>query len=49
VGAVVGTDSNILLEKQPTQGEKEAIYRGGEAKVIGIALRAVALLAARGI
>ena len=49
VGAVVGTDSNILLEKQPTQGEKEAIYREGETKVIGIALRAVALLAARGI
>ena len=49
VGAVVGTDSNILLDRQPTQSEKEAIYREGEKKVIGIALRAVQILAGKGI
>ena len=49
VGAVVATDSNILLDRQPAQAEKGEIFSSGEAKVIGIALRAVQLLAARGL
>ena len=49
VGAVVATDSNILLENQPTLAQKEELFKVGERKVIGIALRAVQLLAARGV
>lgn len=49
VGAVVATDSNIWLPQQPTLAEKERLYIQGEAKVIGIALRAVQLLVERGI
>ncbi len=48
-GAVVSTDSNIWLPVQPTLEEKDALYRVGEKKAIAIALRAVQILAARGI
>ena len=41
VGAVLGTDSNIFLDPQPTMAEKEALYRQVEATTIAIALRAV--------
>ncbi|TVR92107.1 MAG: nucleoside phosphorylase [Trueperaceae bacterium] len=41
VGAVLGTDSNILLSEQPTQAEKEAIFQRAEATTIQIAMRAV--------
>lgn len=49
VGAVVATDSNIWLSPQPTQAEKEALFRTGEKKAIAIALRAVQILKERGI
>ncbi len=49
VGAIVSTDSNIWLPAQPTLEEKEKLFRVGEKKAIAIALRAVQLLAARGI
>jgi uridine phosphorylase len=49
VGAVLGTDSNIWLEKQPTLQEKEELYMQGEKKTIAIAIAAVdELHAARG-
>lgn len=48
-GTIVSTDSNIWLSPQPTQEEKEALYRTGEAKVIKIALRAVQILAEQGL
>ncbi len=41
VGAVLGTDSNIALDPQPTMAEKEALYRQVEATTIEIAIRAV--------
>ena len=41
VGAVLGTDSNILLPEQPTQAEKEATFQRVEATTIEIAMRAV--------
>ena len=44
-GAVVGTDSNIYLAKQPTQEEKEALYMLSEKSTISIALKACVLLA----
>ncbi len=43
-GAVVSTDSNIWLEKQPTIEEKEQLYRQGEKLVIQAALDAVVRL-----
>lgn len=49
VGAIVSTDSNIWLPVQPTLEEKEKLFRIGEKKAIAIALRAVQLLAQRGI
>ena len=49
VGAVVSTDSNIWLPVQPTLEEKEKLFRIGEKKAIAIALRAVQILAERGI
>jgi uridine phosphorylase len=49
VGAIVSTDSNIWLPAQPTLEEKEKLFRLGEKKAIAIALRAVQLLAERGI
>ncbi len=49
VGSVVSTDSNIGLPVQPTLAEKETLFRIGERKAIALALRAVQLLAARGI
>ncbi|MBI5029350.1 MAG: nucleoside phosphorylase [Chloroflexi bacterium] len=49
VGSIVSTDSNIWLPVQPTLAEKEQLFRFGEKKAISIALRAVQLLAARGI
>ncbi len=49
VGCVVSTDSNIWLPQQPTLAEKEELFRGGERQAIAIALRAVQLLAGRGI
>jgi uridine phosphorylase len=41
VGAVLGTDSNIYLEPQPTREEKEALYRQVERETIAIATAAV--------
>jgi uridine phosphorylase len=49
VGAIVSTDSNIWWTPQPTQEEKEALYKLGEKKVIAIALRAAQLLAKQGL
>ncbi len=47
-GAIVSTDSNIWLEKQPTLAEKEALYFIGEKKAIAAALRAVEILYQQG-
>jgi len=44
-GAIVATDSNIWLKKQPSLEEKEKLYLEGEKKTIRIALRAVHILA----
>ncbi len=44
VGAVLGTDSNIYLDPQPTREEKEALYMRGERDTIAIATAAVDLL-----
>lgn len=41
VGAVLGTDSNILLDPQPTREEKEALYTRVERETIAIASAAV--------
>ncbi len=49
VGAIVSTDSNIWLPTQPSLAEKERLCRMGEKCAIAIALRAVQLLAQRGI
>ncbi len=47
-GAVVSTDSNIWLEKQPTLAEKEELFFSGEKKAIQAALDAVVLLNKKG-
>lgn len=44
VGCVLGTDSNIYLETQPTLTEKEARYADAEKKAIATALRAVQIM-----
>lgn len=44
-GAVVGTDSNIFLEQQPTLEEKEALYMVAEQRAIKVALEAIYMLA----
>ncbi len=44
VGAIVSTDSNIWLEKQPTLAEKESLFKVGEKKAIDIAIEAVRIL-----
>ena len=41
VGAVLGTDSNIFLDPQPTREEKEGLYRRVERETIDIAIAAV--------
>ncbi len=41
VGAVLGTDSNIYLDPQPTREEKEALFRQAERTTIAIACAAV--------
>lgn len=41
VGAVLGTDSNIFLDPQPTREEKEELYRQVERQTIDIAIAAV--------
>lgn len=41
VGAVLGTDSNIYLDPQPSREEKEALYMQGERSTIAIACAAV--------
>jgi uridine phosphorylase len=43
-GAVVSTDSNIWLEKQPTLAEKEELFFKGEKRAIAAALDASVLL-----
>jgi uridine phosphorylase len=43
-GAVVSTDSNIYLEKQPTLEEKEILFKVGEKKAILAALEATVIL-----
>ncbi len=43
-GAVVSTDSNIYLEKQPTLAEKEELFFVGERKCIKAALDACVIL-----
>ncbi len=45
-GAIVGTDSNILLEDQPTLKEKEELFQKAEKDEIEIALEAIVKLAA---
>lgn len=47
-GAVVSTDSNIYLEKQPTLEEKEELFFIGERKAILAALDATVILHAQG-
>jgi uridine phosphorylase len=47
-GAVVSTDSNIWLEKQPTLQEKEELYLKGEQTVIQAALDACVILFNKG-
>jgi len=49
VGAIVATDSNIWLPKQPSLAEKEELFSQGEVKVVSLALRAVQILAERGV
>ncbi len=49
VGCIVSTDSNIWLPQQPTLAEKQELYMTGERKAVAIALRAVQLLAERGV
>jgi len=44
VGAILATDSNIWLEKQPTLKEKEMIFKIGEKKAIDIAIEAMKIL-----
>lgn len=44
-GAVVGTDSNIFLEKQLTLEEKESLYMMAERRAIKVALEAIFVLA----
>lgn len=46
-GAIVSTDSNIWLERQPSLAEKEALYREGEKKAVSAALRAVEILSSQ--
>ena len=41
VGAVLGTDSNIFLDPQPTREEKERLYQQVERQTIAIAIDAV--------
>ncbi|MEM6427739.1 MAG: nucleoside phosphorylase [Deinococcota bacterium] len=41
VGAILGTDSNIWLTEQPSQADKERLYREVEATIIDISLAAV--------
>ncbi len=41
VGAVLGTDSNIYLDPQPTREEKEELYMRGERDTIAVAIAAV--------
>lgn len=41
VGAILGTDSNIYLDPQPTREEKEALYQQVERETIAIASAAV--------
>jgi uridine phosphorylase len=48
VGAVLGTDSNIYLETQPSQAEKETMYREVERVTIDIAIDAVDSIRASG-
>lgn len=48
VGAVLGTDSNIWLDPQPTMAEKEALFTQVEATTITIAMAAVDALHAAG-
>lgn len=47
-GAIVATDSNIWLEKQPTLEEKDALFGVGEQHAIRAALDAAADLYERG-
>lgn len=47
VGAILSTDSNIWLEKQPTLAEKERLFKIGEAKAIDIAIEAMKILIQR--
>jgi uridine phosphorylase len=44
VGAVLGTDSNIWLEDQPSQAQKQELYMQAEPRAIDVAVRAVDLL-----
>jgi len=41
VGAVLGTDSNIYLDPQPSREEKEELYRRVEQETIAISISAV--------
>ncbi len=43
-GAIVSSDSNIWLEKQPTLEEKEKLFKIGEKKTIKAALEAIVIL-----
>ncbi|MFB0520470.1 MAG: nucleoside phosphorylase [Desulfatiglandales bacterium] len=47
VGAILATDSNIWLERQPSLSEKEELFSKGEKKAIEVALEAVKILIKR--
>lgn len=49
VGAVLGTDSNIWLDEQPTLAEKERRYLEAERKAIQVAIGAVDILHKAGV
>jgi adenine deaminase len=44
IGAILATDSNIWLERQPPLSEKEALFNKDERKAIDVALEAVKIL-----
>lgn len=44
IGAILATDSNIWLERQPPLSEKEALFSKDERKAVDVALEAVKIL-----
>ncbi|RKX54494.1 MAG: nucleoside phosphorylase [Thermotoga sp.] len=44
VGAILATDSNIWLKEQPSQEEKEKLFKEAEEKAIEVSIEAVRIL-----